>query len=72
MLIVRPSSGGRKHTTLLFGLVGDEVSGWNPFLTSLVQLAEKLEGLGIVYAEGQATYIESEGIHHAQFNQKTS
>jgi hypothetical protein len=38
--------------------VGDEVPGWNPFLNSLLHLAEQLEELGIVYADGQATYVE--------------
>jgi hypothetical protein len=39
-------------------VVEDEVFGWNPFLTSLLQLTEKLEELGVVYAEGEAVYIE--------------
>ena len=39
--------------------MGDEVSGWNPFLTSLLHLSEQLEELGIVYAEGEAAYVES-------------
>jgi hypothetical protein len=38
-------------------VVGDEVSGWNPFLDSLLYLAEQLEELGIVYSDGQAVYI---------------
>jgi hypothetical protein len=38
--------------------VGDETPGWNPFLISLLHLAEELEELDIVYADGQATYIE--------------
>jgi hypothetical protein len=44
--------------------VGDEASGWNPFLNSLLHLAEQLEELGIIYAEGEATYIELAEIHH--------
>jgi len=38
--------------------VGDEAFGWNPFLISLLHLAEQLEELGIVYAEGEAMYVE--------------
>jgi len=44
--------------------VGDEVSGWNPFLTSLLHLAEQLEELGIVYADGQAVYVEPAEAYH--------
>ncbi len=39
--------------------MGDEVPGWNPFLDSLLHLTEKLEEIGIVYADGQAVYIEA-------------
>jgi hypothetical protein len=44
-------------------MVGDEVSGWNPFLASLLHLAEQLEELGIVYADGQAIYVELDEKH---------
>jgi hypothetical protein len=40
-------------------LVSDEVSGWNPLLTSLLHLEEKLEELGIVYLDEQAIYVEA-------------
>jgi hypothetical protein len=40
-------------------MVGDEVSVWNPFLDSLLHLAEQLEEFGIIYADGQATYVET-------------
>jgi len=43
-------------------MVGDEVSGWNPFLISLLHIAEQLEELGIVYAEGEAVYVEADSI----------
>jgi hypothetical protein len=46
-------------TFLVLILVGDEVSGWNPFLTSLLHLSEQLEELGVVYAEKQAIYVET-------------
>jgi hypothetical protein len=39
-------------------MVGDESLGWNPFLKSLVDLSNQLEELGIVYADGKASYIE--------------
>lgn len=42
--------------------MGDEVSEWNPFFNSLLHLAEQLEDLGIVYADGEAVYIEAAGI----------
>lgn len=42
-------------------LVGDEASSW---LTAYLQLAEQLEELGIVYAEGQAVYVEFEEGRH--------
>jgi hypothetical protein len=45
-------------------MVGDEVSGWNPFFTSLLHLTEKLEELGVVYAEGEAVYIEATEIRN--------
>ena len=45
-------------------MVGDEVSGWNPFLTSLLHLAEQLEKLGIVYAGGEAVYVETVEVSH--------
>ena len=44
--------------------MGDEVSGWNPFLNSLLHLAEELEELGIVYADGQVAYVELEEKHN--------
>lgn len=46
----------RAMTTLM---VGDEVSGWNPFLSSMIHLANQLEELGVVYAEKQAIYVEA-------------
>jgi hypothetical protein len=39
-------------------MVGDEVSGWNPLLNSLLCLAEQLEELGVVYAKGKTVYVE--------------
>lgn len=36
----------------------DKASGWNPFLISLLGLSEELEVLGIVYVDGNATYLE--------------
>jgi hypothetical protein len=44
-------------------MVGDEVSGWNPFLNSLISLAEKLGKLGIIYCEDGVTYVELEEKH---------
>jgi hypothetical protein len=46
-------------------MVGDEVSRWNPFLTSLVHLARKLEELGIVYTAGEAVYVEVAEVRNA-------
>ncbi len=45
-------------------MVGAEVSGWSPFLTSLLQLAEQLEELGIVYADMHAVCVESAEVQH--------
>ena len=45
-------------------MVGDEVSGWNPFLNSLLYLIGQLEELGVVYADEQATYVEPAGKHN--------
>jgi hypothetical protein len=39
-------------------MVGDEIVGRNPFLASLIGLAEKLEKLGLVYYDGIASYVE--------------
>jgi hypothetical protein len=40
--------------------VGDEASGWSPltFFNSLLDLAEQIEELGIVYASSEAVYVE--------------
>jgi hypothetical protein len=36
-------------------MVGDEVSGWDLFFTSLLHLTEQLEELGIVYADDESS-----------------
>jgi len=33
-------------------VVGCEGDGWNPLLSSLINLAKELEKLGLVYADG--------------------
>lgn len=38
--------------------MGAEASGWDPFLNSLLHLTEQLEEFGVVYADGQAIYVE--------------
>jgi len=38
---------------------GGAVVEWNPFIKSIIELSEDLEELGIVYADGKATYIEA-------------
>jgi hypothetical protein len=45
-------------------MVGSEVVGWNPLLSSLVTLAEQLEELGLVYHDGTASYIEALEVDH--------
>jgi hypothetical protein len=39
-------------------MVGGEVVGWNRLLPSLVTLAEHLEELGLVYANGEVIFLE--------------
>jgi hypothetical protein len=43
-------------------MVGDEVVGWNPFLISLLLLAEQLEELGLTYSFGQAIFVEEQEV----------
>jgi hypothetical protein len=54
-----PENKFSSFSHLPFRLVGDEVSGWNPFLNSLLDLVEELEELGVMYAKKQAFYVES-------------
>jgi hypothetical protein len=44
--------------------VGDEVVGWNPFISSLIELADELEILGIVCRNSTASYVETAGVGH--------
>ena len=39
-------------------MVGDESPGWNPLLTSLINLSVKLEKLGIIYADGGVIFLK--------------
>ena len=38
-------------------MVGDGAVGWNPFLVSLVSLAQELEKLELVYYDGSISYV---------------
>jgi len=40
-------------------MVDDKVVGWNLLLTSLIDLAEELEKLGLVYHDCATCYIET-------------
>lgn len=40
-------------------MAGDEVGGWDPFLYSVLHLAEQIEELGVVYIGGQAVSVRS-------------
>jgi hypothetical protein len=53
-----------KHSSTRDLVEGGEVSGWNPFINSLLHLSEQLEELGIVYADGKAAYAELEEKHN--------
>ena len=48
----------------LHKMVGDEVVGWNPFLASLISLAQELESLGLVYYNSSVSYIELGEVSH--------
>jgi hypothetical protein len=39
-------------------MVGDEAAGRNPLLTSIITLAEELEELGLVYANGEEIFLK--------------
>jgi len=44
--------------------VGDESSRWNTLLPSLIDLAEKLERLGLTYSNSLVTHIERVEVSH--------